>query len=149
MDRVQDRICVPYLTFKNAIYEERLEIYPTKLLTAEVIGLVRDSNGKIDHTPAGINSKDTSDAVCGAIYNASLHAEEFSYDFGETAENLLRINADENVLDAKSLAAGMEEELKNLNGILTRQTKMPQIPFSNLQTSNNNTYNYYNEIIIL
>lgn len=49
------KVCLPYQTFRNAIYEGRLAVYPTKLLTAEVVGLVRDGNGKIDHSPAGIN----------------------------------------------------------------------------------------------
>lgn len=83
VDRVKDGKCEPYQVFKSAIYEERIEIYPTKLLTEEIIGLVRDGNGKVDHSPAGINSKDISDATCGAIYNASQHAEEYAYDYGE------------------------------------------------------------------
>ena len=83
VDRVKDGKCEPYQVFKSAIYEERIEIYPTKLLTEEIIGLVRDGNGKIDHTPASVNSKDISDATCGAIYNASQHAEEYAYDYGE------------------------------------------------------------------
>ena len=55
VDRVQDRQCKPYQVFKSAIYEERIAVYPTKHLTEEIIGLVRDSNGKIDHTQSGIN----------------------------------------------------------------------------------------------
>lgn len=93
VDRTKDRICLPYQVFKNAIYEERIATYPTKLLTSEIIGLIRDGNGKIDHSPAGINSKDQADAVCGALYNASLHAEEFAFDYGESSEQLLRINS--------------------------------------------------------
>lgn len=64
VDRVKDGKCEPYQVFKSAIYEERIEIYPTKLLTEEIIGLVRDGNGKVDHSPAGVNSKDISDATC-------------------------------------------------------------------------------------
>lgn len=80
--------CKPYQYFKNTLYEERMEIYDKcDLLTDEVLGLQRDNNsGKIDHDPSGINSKDQVDAVCGAIYNASQHAEEFAFDYGEDLE---------------------------------------------------------------
>lgn len=88
MDRVDDHICKPYQYFRNTLYEERMEIYAKcDLLTDEVLGLQRDNNsGKIDHDPSGINSKDQVDAVCGAIYNASQHAEEFAFDYGEDLE---------------------------------------------------------------
>lgn len=75
--------CIPYQTLKSAIYEERLLLYEAPLLTEELIGLERNNNGKIDHGPSGINSKDQADAVCGALYNASQHAEEFAFEFGE------------------------------------------------------------------
>ena len=75
--------CLPYQTLKSAIYEERLLLYEAPLLTEELIGLERNSNGKIDHGPSGINSKDQSDALCGSLYNASLHAEEFAFEYGE------------------------------------------------------------------
>ena len=112
----KSKICIPYQTFRNAIYEGRIETYKTTLLTAEIVGLVRDSNGKIDHTPAGINSKDQSDAVCGALYNASLHAEEYAYDYGESAEQLLKLNNDEigDWGDAHDLSLNLEEELKQM-----------------------------------
>lgn len=38
------------------------------------------------------NSKDVSDAVCGAIFNASKHAEEFAYDYGEDLSITTTIN---------------------------------------------------------
>ena len=64
VDRCQDRVCLPYQYLKSTIYEQRIEMYDSKLLTDELIGLERDGNGKIDHSPAGINSKDTADALC-------------------------------------------------------------------------------------
>lgn len=65
VDRVKDNVCIPYQTLKNTIYEERVQIYEDcQLLTEELVGLERFSNGKIDHTAAGINSKDQSDAFC-------------------------------------------------------------------------------------
>ena len=56
VDRVKDNVCIPYQTLKNTIYEERVQIYEDcQLLTEELVGLERFSNGKIDHTAAGIN----------------------------------------------------------------------------------------------
>lgn len=95
MDRVDsDRICKPYQYLRSTIYEERLEMYDAILLTDELIGLQRDNNsGKIDHDPSGINSKDQADAVCGAVWNASQHAEEYAFDYGENIEETLNANA--------------------------------------------------------
>jgi len=97
VDRTKDRICEPYEYLKNTIYEQRILLprYGVNLLTEELVGLKRDNNsGKIDHDPSGINSKDSSDALCGALWTASQHAEEFAYDFGENAQALLDFNND-------------------------------------------------------
>lgn len=96
VDRVNsDRINQPYQYLKNTIYEERIEVYPNTLLTEELLGLERDNNsGKVDHSPNGINSKDQADAVCGSVWNASQHAEQFAYDFGETVEATVSSNKD-------------------------------------------------------
>jgi hypothetical protein len=68
VDRVDsDRICKPYQNLKSTIYEERVSLPENVLLQEELLGLQRDSNGKIDHDPSGINSKDSADAICGAI----------------------------------------------------------------------------------
>jgi len=111
VDRLENRQCKPYITFKNAIYEERIETYETKLLTDEIIGLVRDGNGKIDHSPAGINSKDQADAVCGALYNASLYAEEFAFDHGETIDVVKQVNSEKGV-SVNQMVVDFEEEMK-------------------------------------
>ena len=55
VDRVKDNINIPYQTLKSAIYEGRLQLYEAPLLTEELIGLERNNNGKIDHSPAGVN----------------------------------------------------------------------------------------------
>lgn len=68
VDRCTDRVCQPYQYLKSTIYEERVKLYESNLLTDELIGLERDNtSGKIDHSPSGINSKDCADALCGAI----------------------------------------------------------------------------------
>lgn len=98
VDRVeaQSKVCRPYEYFKNTIYEKRILIPRTgvNLLTEEIVGLVRNnSSGKIDHTVASINSKDSSDAVCGALWSASQHIDEFVYDFGESLDTLIDFNS--------------------------------------------------------
>ena len=86
VDRIDtaSKICIPYHYLKTAIYERRLKIYKKcNLLTDELVGLERLSNGKIDHTADGINSKDQADALCGSLYLASKFAEEYSYNYGD------------------------------------------------------------------
>ena len=95
VDRTNNNVQEAYAYLKNTIYERRL-LLPRKginLLTEELVGLQRNNNnGKIDHTPQGINSKDSADAICGALWNASQHAEEFAFDFGESLETILKSN---------------------------------------------------------
>lgn len=144
VDRVDsDKINKPYQYFKNTIYEKRFEVYDHKVLKAEVTDLERNlDTGKVDHPDGG--AKDVSDAVCGAIFNASKHAEEFAYDYGETSEQLLRINSGQNSLSYEShqLAIDLEDELKKMNGCISR------IHPSDLCIKTSN-YNLYSDIIIL
>jgi len=90
VDRVNsEKICEPYLFFKNALYNKRIILYDSPLLTEELLGLERNNNtGKIDHPDGGRSgSKDQSDAVCGALYNASQHSEEYAFEYGENLIN--------------------------------------------------------------
>ena len=114
VDRVTDRICLPYQYLKNTIYEERIKLFNNNLLTEELIGLERNNNnGKIDHTPSGINSKDSADALCGSIWNASQHAEEYDFEYGDTIDALLEA-AESSDLDPtqQQVTVSFEEELK-------------------------------------
>ncbi len=88
----KNKICEPYHYFRSTIYENRIEVYKTKLLTDEIVGLEKLSDGHIDHTTAGVNSKDVSDAVCGATFEASKHADEFAYNYGEALDMTVDIN---------------------------------------------------------
>ena len=90
----KNKICEPYHYFKTAIYDGRIEIYKTQLLTEEVVGLERLSDGHIDHTTEGINSKDISDALCGSIFEASKHADEFAFDYGEDIDTTLTVSGE-------------------------------------------------------
>lgn len=143
VDRVDsDRINKPYQYFKNTIYEKRIEIYDNKVLKSEVTDLERNlDSGKVDHPDGG--AKDVSDAVCGAVFNASKHAEEFAYDYGETSEQLLRIN-DTSGLDSdmRYISEGLESELKLIS------QKALRVHPSDLN-SKTSEYTLYNDIIIL
>lgn len=103
VDRVSDRICVPYQVFKNAIYEERLVTYNTKLLTEEVIGLVRDSNGKIDHSPAGVNCF-TGDTKIRLVDGRSLSFLDIIKEFNEGKINYVySINEHTGLIEPKKI----------------------------------------------
>lgn len=86
------------------------------------------------------NSKDISDAVCGAIYTASQHAEDFAYNYGESLEELLQVNSSEN---DENLSLNLEEELKRLNNIFGKNN----IPTFNKKEEENNFY--FDDIVIL
>lgn len=115
VDRVdtQSHICIPYQYFKNTIYEQRIEIYDSQLLTQEITELERNLNtGKVDHPSQG--SKDASDAVCGAVFNASKFAEEYAYDYGENSQLLLDVNEDNNKDFKKQLTLDMNALMSEL-----------------------------------
>ena len=148
VDRVNsDHICEPYQYFKSTIYEERVITYKTSLLTEEIVGLLRDGNGKIDHSPAGINSKDQADAVCGAIFTASKNAEQYAYDYGEDYDIMVKFNRENTAEDKKQITVDFEEELRKVVDTMGNlgfpnqapQTKKPKIP---------NSYYLYDGIII-
>lgn len=150
------RICIPYQTFKSAIYEQRLEMYDSVLLTEEIIGLERDNNGKVDHSPSGINSKDVSDAVCGALFNASKHAEEFAFFWGEDLDNVVEVSSANSTLTKKQIAIDMETELNKIfdpmQEIAIQKTKEDEKNFMNFgmgsATSNFNALYLSNGIIV-
>lgn len=139
--------CKPYQYLRSTIYEERIEMYDSILLTEELIGLERDNNnGKIDHSQAGINSKDTADAICGAIWNASQNAEQFAFDYGENIESILETNTQNSTIEQFNL--DFEEELKKVfnpqhNNIQNKnQEKSPFMDFGLGAATNNYNSNY-------
>ena len=102
-----DRICKPYQYFKSTIYDKRIEFYEDKTLIDELINLERNMDtGKVDHPDGG--KKDVADAVCGALFNASKHAEEFAYDYGETFQ--ISIDFDSKKLE-ELVNGGMRDRL--------------------------------------
>ena len=123
----KNKICEPYHYFRSSIYEKRIEVYKTELLTEEVIGLEKLTDGHIDHTSSGINSKDISDAVCGSIFEASKHAEEFAYDYGESIEETVLANTDTDNKTTEQLALDFEQEMQKLLDPI-RQPNKQQTP---------------------
>ena len=125
VDRVdtQTHTCIPYYTFKNAIYEERIEMYDSLLLTREIVELERDSNGKINHPDEGkTGSKDCVDAVCGALYNASQNAEEFGFDYGEDLDTVTKISASSSLTAMQQqINDDFAKELQNMFDPLARR----------------------------
>lgn len=114
VDRLTDKINLPYQYFRNTLYEGRLECYKSTLLKEEWIGLERDNNtGRIDHSPSSINSKDSADAICAAIYNASQDAEQYSFEYGDDLENVATTNATLEAINTHQITVDFENELKN------------------------------------
>lgn len=133
VDRVDtDRICKPYQYFKSTIYEERVEMYDSVLLTEEIVGLERNNNsGKVDHSPSGINSKDQCDAFCGSMWNASKHGEEFNFEFGETLDAMIDISNEMSYGNAKQqMTIDFEEELKKVSMDFSNSMNKNSNPFS-------------------
>ena len=124
VDRVDnDHICKPYQYFRSTIYEERVECYHSTLLKEELIGLERDNNsGKIDHSPSSINSKDSADAVCGAMWNAAQHADEFAIDYGEDIDTLVTVANDSSTYSPEQITVDFENELKTVFANIPKNT---------------------------
>ena len=113
VDRVDDRICKPYQYFRSCIYEKRIEMYYSARLFDEIISLEKNNNtGKVDHPPNG--HKDVSDAVCGAVYNASKNAEQYAFDYGEDLEVTQQISNDINQFNQQQIAIDFEAEMMKL-----------------------------------
>lgn len=118
VDRVDgtSKMCIPYHYLKTAIYERRVKVYQKcDLLTDELVGLERLSDGHIDHTADGINSKDQADAFCGSLYLASKFADEYAYSYGENLEAGLDVSLEQSDTFLKTqMIAEFENELQRL-----------------------------------
>lgn len=120
VDRVNpEKVCLPYHYLKTAIYEKKVEIFKKcDLLTDELIGLERMATGKIDHTPDGINSKDSADAFCGSLFTASQFASEYAYQYGETLGIGLDVSIEDSseAIKKQQLTVSFQEELAKIYG---------------------------------
>lgn len=135
-------VCEPYHYLKSTIYEERLSMYKSNLLIEELIGLERNStNGKIDHSPQSINSKDVADALCGSIWNASKHAEEFAFNFGEYINDVVEVNTSTD-LNRKQVQVEFEKELTNLLDPMAKYKEQQTIESKEKPTDKNQEVNF-------
>lgn len=83
-----------YLALRSAMNDKRIGLIHLDLLETELVQLQRDvSTGKLDHPADG--SKDLSDSLAGALFNATLHKQdmidsmqlfEASFDINEQAD---------------------------------------------------------------
>lgn len=132
----QTKQCLPYAFLKSTIYDKRLIVYrKCDLLTEEIIGLERESDGHINHPEGGTQgSKDAADALCGAMWNASQHADQFAYDYGEDAPVVLQVN--EGTSDGMNqMVVDFEEALKQFgaSGQRVQQTSIVDTSFLDAQ----------------
>ena len=64
-----------YLALRSAMNDERIGLIQIDLLETELVQLQRDiETGKLDHPEDG--SKDLSDSLAGALFNATLHKQD-------------------------------------------------------------------------
>lgn len=91
--------CTGYTTFRTAIYEKRFATFECEMLETEILNLERNEmTQKVDHPPDG--SKDASDGICGAVYNASLHPEDNNSSISKSIDLMLQVNESTDQKDA-------------------------------------------------
>lgn len=119
-----DRICKPYQYLKNTIYEKRFVMYKSNRLFDEFVDIERNMNtGRIDHTPN--NHKDALDAVCGATFTASKHADEYAFDYGESLDTFFNVNNEaSNQTLQQQIVLDFENELKQIHSPLGRNSNV-------------------------
>ena len=129
VDRVdKDNICKPYQYLKSTIYEKRFQMYRSPRLFDEFIDIERNINtGKVDHSPNG--HKDALDAVCGATFNASKFAEEYAYNYGDIAENVVKINTEaiSGESEKKQIQVAFQEELQKMFDPMNRRAQKQEL----------------------
>lgn len=122
----ESKQCLPYAYLKSTMYERRLEVYDDcPFLTEEVLGLERETDGHINHPENGTaGSKDQIDSITGATYNASSHAEEFAFDYGEFLDVIDESNKS-NFYDTarKQISVDFEEALNQMHDPLRLTNK--------------------------
>ena len=97
------------------------------------------------------NSKDKSDAVCGAVYTASQYAEEFAYRYGESEALKLTVelnSSDYSSSDHEQITLAWEEELKRINGTFSSMKSQDTINANNSFDPTEN-YSLWNDDIIM
>lgn len=144
VDRVDpnSHVCIPYQYFRSTIYEKRIQMFHDSTLFSEITDLERNINtGKVDHPDGG--KKDACDAFCGAIFEASKHAEEFAYDFGESLDTVLSVNTNVDISTKEQLTVEFEKELQQQFAprYIKNQQEQTQNELSNNTQENNAKFN--------
>lgn len=86
-----DRTPDGYVAFRSVLLEERIDLLPCEELEDELIHLQRDSfSGKVDHPVGG--SKDISDSIAGAVWNAILQNPGVPIEGKTTASVMKHVN---------------------------------------------------------
>ena len=115
-----DKTPVGYNTFRSAVYEKRIAMIEIPILETELINLERNERtGKIDHPRDG--SKDAADGIAGAVYNASLHEEEYS-SVHESIDTLLNVNEPKRSMEETS-TEDLKAQLMNIGRRHDEDTK--------------------------
>lgn len=111
--------CNGYLTLRTAIYEKRFIMIEIPMLEDELLSLERNEmTYKVDHPVGG--AKDASDGVCGALYNASLHASELST-VSKSLDLFFSVNEQEDGIDSE--IATMQDQLIGKNPNKAKEMK--------------------------
>lgn len=117
VDKVSlDRTPDGYMALRSILLEQRIDLLDVKDLQDELIYLQRDSlTGKIDHTIG--RSKDSADALAGAIWNALLHQATPGPSMINVANAMLNVNRPRNINAQKlpSMFPGLYTNNKNNN----------------------------------
>lgn len=112
-----------YAYFKSTIYDRRLIVYNRcDHLTDEILGLERESDGHIQHPEQGTQgSKDCADAICGSLWHASLHADEYAYEYGESLTTFTDFNLTQDYNDLDDFTNELKESYYKDNAKLIEQ----------------------------
>lgn len=98
------------------------------------------------------NSKDAADALAGSLWNASQHAEEFAFEYGEDIENTIAASMSTTEMTRKQVEIDMQDILNNLHDPLTERQKQRNTNFLDFgfgaATDNYNPLYLYEGIIV-
>ena len=119
-----DRTPDGYITYKYAINEQRISHLNIPELEYEIINLAKDNvTGKINHDVD--KSKDESDGLAGAVYNASLHEQDLNLGAGDMFDVIMNVNDNEDTEIANDMSLldkmvstridTVEEAIKQIN----------------------------------
>lgn len=91
VDRSED----PYISLRNLLQDQRIELVKHQLQEDELVKLQR-LNNRIDHPPKG--SKDASDALCGACFTCIEHQDQVKPKGATLARAISNVNSPMNGL---------------------------------------------------